>query len=222
VNPLEDVRKDIIFRDGRYKEKFRIKDGDSIKVTLGYDGEVVTRKCRWIDECHTKIGSEYFHVDEYAEKSAQAGNKTEPVPSDKPTIDILTAKYGEDLQTVAVPMTEAAIRKLVGGKYETETLYNWDKKYIFGALVRGKDGIAVCGFGGRDNDTLTSLHPYHAQTYKKELSPATRKEPEKTTEQPKKNLLGDLAEAKGIVAERKAAAADSAEYATPKRSAEER
>jgi hypothetical protein len=222
VNPMQDVRKDIIFRDNHYKEKFRIKDGDSIKVMLGYDGEVVTRKCRWIDECHTKIGSEYFHADEYAEKSARAGNKTEPMPSNKPTIDILAAKYGENLQDVSIPMTDAAIRKLVGGAYETETLYNWDKKYILGALVRGKDGIAVCGLGGRDNDVLTSLHPYNAQTYKKELSPATRKEPEKSVTQPKKNLLGDLAEAKGIVAERKAAVADNTERAAPKRPAEER
>jgi hypothetical protein len=102
VKPLEDVRKDIIFRDSEYKEKFRIKDGESIKVTLGYDGEVVTRKCRWIDECHTKIGSEYYHVDEYAEKSAKVGNKTEPAASVKPQIDILAAKYGDDLQAVTM------------------------------------------------------------------------------------------------------------------------
>jgi cellulose biosynthesis protein BcsQ len=38
-------------------------------------------------------------------------------------IDILASKYGEDLQAVSVPMTEAALKKLVGGKFETETLY---------------------------------------------------------------------------------------------------
>jgi hypothetical protein len=222
VKQMQDVRKEIIFRDDHYKEKFRIKDGDSIKVTLGYDGEVVTRKCRWIDECHTKIGSEYFHNDEYAEKSSRAGNKTEPIPTETPTIDILAAKYGEELQAVEIPMTEAAIRKLVGDAYETETLYNWDKKYVFGALVSGKDGIAVCGLGGKNSDILTSLHLYHAQTYKRELSPATRKEPEKSAEQPKKHLLGDLAQAKGIVAERKAAVTDNADRTAPKRPAEER
>jgi hypothetical protein len=90
-------------------------------------------------------------------------------------------------------MTEAAIRKLVGGAYETKTLYNWDKKYILGALVSGKDGIAVCGLGGRDNDVLTSLHPYNVQTYKKELSPAQRP-PEKIAEKP--SLADRLNEAK--------------------------
>jgi hypothetical protein len=218
VKFMDDVRKDIIFRGSDYKEKFRIKDGDSIKVTLGYDGEVVTRKCRWIDECHTKIGSEYYHNDEYAEKSARAGNLTEPVASSKPQIDILAAKYGEDLQAVAIPMTEAAIKKLVGGSYQTETLYYpnrteqiKDRKIeikgkAFGAVVRGKDGIAVCGL---TDGVLTSLHPYNAQTQKRELSPATPAQdgsaPKNSRTQEKTSLLSELAEAKAIVSGRDAA-----------------
>jgi hypothetical protein len=231
VKEMQDVRKDIIFRDETYKEAFRIKDGDSIKVTLGYDGEEAIRKCRWIDECHTKIGSEYYHNDEYREKSARAGNRYEPVPSGKPTIDILAAKYGEDLQAVEIPMTDAAIKKLVGGKYEVETLYYpnrteqiKDRKIeikgkAFGAVLRGKDGIAVCGL---TDGVLTSLHPYNAQTQKRELSPAVCSEQSKTAEPPKKSLLGDLAEAKGIVAERKAIASDNPDHTAPKRPAEER
>jgi hypothetical protein len=66
VKKLEDKRKDIIFRGGDYREAFRIKDGESIKFTSGYDGKVSVEKCRWIDECLTKIGSEYYHVDEWA------------------------------------------------------------------------------------------------------------------------------------------------------------
>jgi hypothetical protein len=195
---MEDVREDIIFRDSEYKEKFRIKDGESIKITLGYNGEVVTRKCRWIDECHTKIGSEYYHNDEYAEKSAKAGNKTEPAAPEKPQIDILAAKYSEDLQAVTIPMTEAALRSLVGGDYTTELLYGASCKDTYGALVRGKDGIAVCGVGG-DNSALTSLHPYWAQTFKRELSPAQRTEPESET------LLEEIAEARTLAANRNAA-----------------
>ncbi|MDR1209804.1 MAG: hypothetical protein LBK41_05765, partial [Clostridiales bacterium] len=53
------------------------------------------------------------------------------------------------------------------------------KGKAFGALVRGKEGIAVCGLGGRNNDTLTTLHPYNAQTCKRELSPATPPQPQK-------------------------------------------
>ncbi|MDR1210027.1 MAG: hypothetical protein LBK41_06920, partial [Clostridiales bacterium] len=68
---------------------------------------------------------------------------------------------------------------LVGVSYDVETLYNWDKKYIFGALVRGEDSIVICGLGGRNSDTLTCLHPYYAQTYKRELSPAMPPQPQK-------------------------------------------
>ena len=208
VKPLEDARKDIRFIDSRYNELFRIKDGENIKFTSGYDGKESIAKCRWIDECHTKIGSEYYHVDEWAEVCARNGHKIEQIPGQKPTIDILAAKYGEDLQAVSVPMTEAAIRKLVGGSYKTETLCypnqtNQIKDRIveikgkaFGALVRGKDGIAVLGLGGPDNDKLTSLHPYNAQRQKRELSPAARAESEGGT------LLGELAEAKAAVAGR--------------------
>jgi hypothetical protein len=183
---MKDVRKDIIFRDGDRKEKFRIKDGESIKFTSGYDGEVSVAKCRFIDETHTKIGSEHYHNDQWAEICGRNGHKFEAAkPENK--IDILAAKYGEDLQTVSIPMTEAALKKLIGGKFETETLYYpnrteqiKDKKVeikgkAFGAVVRGNDGIAVCGLTG---GVLTSLHPYNAQTQKRELSPATpTKEP---------------------------------------------
>jgi hypothetical protein len=99
-------------------------------------------------------------------------------------------------------MTETAIKKLVGGKYEIEPLYVDGQgingrygPYVHDAIVRGKDGIAVCGVGGDDN-TLTSLHPYWAQKYKRELSPAQRAEPEAET------LLGEVAVAKAQVAGR--------------------
>jgi hypothetical protein len=205
VKEMEDVRKNIVFRDSGYKPLFTVKDGDSIKITVAYDGEELIRKCRWIDEAHTKIGSEYYHNDEFSSKAAKVGNRYEAVPNPKPKIDILAAKYGEDLQAVEIPMTEAALRKLVGGSYETATLYYpsrteqiKDRKVeikgeAFGAVIRGKEGIAVCGL---TDGVLTSLHPYNAQTCKRELSPAML---------PKKpSLLGNLDKKKAIVAERKA------------------
>jgi hypothetical protein len=60
--------------------------------------------------------------------------------------------------------------------------------------LRGKDGIAVCGL---TDGVLTSLHPYNAQTQKRELS----------TERPKKpSLLANLEAKKAIVADSKALA----------------
>jgi hypothetical protein len=207
VKSLEDVRKDILFlaEPFKYPEAFRIKDGDSVKVTYAFDGEVATLKCRWIDEAHLYLGSNTYHISELAGKIKQNGNKIEPIPGQKPMIDVIAAKYGEALRDVTIPMTEAAIKKLVGGNYKTETLYApnrteqiRDRKVeikgkAIGALVRGKDGIAVCGLGGRDNDILTSLHPYNAQSYKREMG---------VIEKP--SLLGNLETKKAVAAERRA------------------
>jgi hypothetical protein len=218
VNPLEDVRKDILFLEEpfKYPEAFRIKDGDNVKVTYAYDGEIAIQKCRHIDEAHLYIGNNAYHISELAEKLIKNGNKVEPIRGQKPMLDVLAGKYGEDLQGVSVPMTEAALKKLVGGKYETELLYV-DGQGINGrygpqahsVILRGKDGIAVCGVGG-ENNTPTSLHPYWAQTYKRKLSPVERPEPKTET------LLGEVAEAKTQVAGR------AADHAAPNKTTEAR
>jgi hypothetical protein len=171
------------------------KDGDSFKL-ICHDGGVKTLKCRFIDKYHIRVIGKYqdeYYICQYAELMERARNRYEPIPGQKPKLDILTARYGGALQEVAIPMTEAAIRKLVGGKYGTETLYSADGKSVSGAVLRGKDGIVVCGIGGEDN-TPTSLHPYWAQGYRHDLSPAGRKVPEKP-----QTLLGDLADAKTAI-----------------------
>ena len=190
LNPLEDVRKPIIFRDKNYKEAFRIKDGESIKITVAYDGEELIRKCRWIDEAHLEVGTNTYHNDEFSERMAKVGNQYEPVPSGEPMIDIIAAKYGEPLKDAVIPMTEVAIKAAVGGDYTTELLKNHDGKYTYGALLRGKEGMAVCGVGS-NNETLTSLHPYNARSFKRELS----------TEPPRKaSIICGLEEAKAEAA----------------------
>lgn len=213
VKELEDKRKDILFLEEpfKYPESFRIKDGDSVKVTYAYDGEVATLKCRFIDETHLTIGNNTYHISELAERMKKNGNKVEPIPNQKPMLNILAAKYGEPLQAVEIPMTDAAIKKLVGGKFETEVLYV-DGQGINGrygpqahdAILRGKEGIAVCGVGG-ENNTPTSLHPYWAQKYKRELG-TIDPPPEKA------DFLGKIDKLK------EKAAAQSTPPATPDRS----
>ena len=193
---LEDLRKDILFLSEpfKYPEAFRIKDGESVKVTYAYDGEVATLKCRFIDECHLYVGNNAYHISELAERIHKNGNRVEPIHNQKPTLDILAAKYGDPLKDETIPMTEAALKNLVGGKYETEIRYvdghGINGRYgpqAHSAILRGKDGIAVCGIGG-ENNAPTSLHPYWAQSYKRELS--TEKQPQKAS------LLNSLEKAK--------------------------
>lgn len=113
---MPDFRKDIIFRDTDYKEKFRIKDGDSIKITVAYDCEKLIRKCRWLDEAHMNVGSTCFHMDEFMEKATRVGNKYEPVPNQEPKLDVVIAESGKPPRDAVIDMSAAAIRELLGGE----------------------------------------------------------------------------------------------------------
>ncbi len=164
TDAMIDARKDIIFLDERYNEKFRIKDGESIKITVGFDGEEIIRKCRWLDATHMNVGTTCFHMDEFMGKQMRAGNTYEPVPSSEPKLDVLIAEPGKPPRDAEIPMTDTALRKILGGRPE---IVSEDK---FSARLQGKNGVTVvCGI---NNGNLTSLHPYDAQRQKRELEAA--------------------------------------------------
>ena len=155
-----DVRRDIIFRDADYKEMFRIKDGDSIKITVAYDGEELIRKCRWLDEAHMNVGSTCYHMDEFMEKQSRVGNKYEPVQGQEAKLDIVVAEPGCAPYYAEIPMNNIALRNLLGG--EPEIIFK-DKSVANLTGTNGNGTIVACGV--RD-DYLTSLHPYIAQSEK--------------------------------------------------------
>ena len=65
--------KEIRFIDSHYNELFRIPDGG--KIEIQYDtGEKNIRECKYIDEYHTKIGSNVFHICEFAEIMERNGS----------------------------------------------------------------------------------------------------------------------------------------------------
>ena len=69
--------KEIRFIDSHYNELFRIKDGESITVKFS-DGSVSDRKCTYIDNYHTKIGHNVFHICEFAELMERGGSTYRP------------------------------------------------------------------------------------------------------------------------------------------------
>jgi hypothetical protein len=144
VSIMEDVRKDIRFINSDYKTLFTIKDGENIRFTSGYDGAESVKKCRWIDETHTQIGSEAYHNCQWAEICERNNHTFSPAKKPENKIDVLAAIYGEDLKAAAIPMTKAAIKRLVGNDYDITPL-KYQSGHVFGALVSGKDGIVVCG-----------------------------------------------------------------------------
>ena len=161
---MPDARREIVFRDERYKEKFRIKDGESIKITVAYDGEELVRKCRFINETHLTVGSSAFHIDELMERMKRVGNTCEPIPGQEPKIDIVIVQLGKPAREAEIPISRAAMREILGGEPEIVC------KDKFTASLTGNGGggtLIVCGINGGN---LTSLHPYDAQKFRLELA----------------------------------------------------
>ena len=80
---IRKARKGIRFIDPNYKEKFRITDGDLIRITHP-DGKQNIRPCRYIDDYHVEVGRTVYHICEFAERMEQNGNKVIPLRSDLP------------------------------------------------------------------------------------------------------------------------------------------
>ena len=80
---MEQAEKGIRFIDPHYKELFRIPDGGRIIVTNSW-GEKREYSCRFIDECHTEVGNNIFHICEFAERMQQNGATYEPKQAEQP------------------------------------------------------------------------------------------------------------------------------------------
>lgn len=63
---MEKAEQGIRFMDTQYKELFRIPDGGKIMVTTAW-GEKREYTCRFIDEYHTAVGNNLYHIGEFAE-----------------------------------------------------------------------------------------------------------------------------------------------------------
>lgn len=74
----------IRFIDTEYNTLFYIPDGASIVMTR-MDGSSVIRPCTYIDDYHTLVDSEVYHICEFAEAAQRAGTVYEPLdPTQQP------------------------------------------------------------------------------------------------------------------------------------------
>ena len=65
TNEFNPDGKDIRFIDSHYKDLFRISDGGCIQIH--YPDETVVKPCKFIDEYHIQIGTNVFHICQFAE-----------------------------------------------------------------------------------------------------------------------------------------------------------
>lgn len=100
---IRSAEKGIRFITPEYKEKFRISDGEKIRITFS-DGEVKDRVCRYIDDNHVEVGDDLYHICEFAERMEQCGAIFIPLRSDLPEVcysilpstgDVIIIKHGE-------------------------------------------------------------------------------------------------------------------------------
>ena len=111
---MKQAEKGIRFITSDYKERFRIADGDKIRVRR-FDGRVFDRKCRYIDDCHVEIGSEYYHICQFAEIMERNGNFVIPLRSSLPLIC-----YGKVPEKRAIVMFERGFDGYRSASYVTK------------------------------------------------------------------------------------------------------
>lgn len=70
--PKDDIR----FIDSRYQEQFRIPNGGTIEIE--YPDRTLAARCEYIDDYHAYIGSEVYHMCQFAEVMERAGGVFRP------------------------------------------------------------------------------------------------------------------------------------------------
>ena len=90
---LREAEHGIRFIDPHYHELFRMPDGGQVRLTYR-DGKSVVRTCRYVDNYHAEIGSNLYHICEFAEMCEQSGIKVEPVTPPVPSQNRMEREYG--------------------------------------------------------------------------------------------------------------------------------
>ena len=100
---MKQAEKGIRFITPHYDEKFRVADGDSVRIRC-QDGRVLDRVCRYIDECHVEVGTGWdnlYHICQFAEMMERNGNSVIPLRSTLPFVC-----YGKVPEKRAIVMFE--------------------------------------------------------------------------------------------------------------------
>ena len=114
---MKQAEKGIRFITPHYEEKFRIADGDKIRVRR-FDGHQSDYMCRYIDDCHVEIGKSWdnlFHICQFAEMMERNGNSVIPLRNSLPLIC-----YGKVPEKRAIVMLERGFDGYRSASYVTK------------------------------------------------------------------------------------------------------
>ncbi len=139
----------IRFVTPNYREKFRIADGDSIRMTFP-SGETQDRVCRYVDETHLEVGNNLYHICQFAEQAQRSSIQIIPLRQSLPekcfsaletTGEIITVTKGENGYTptgqypqngvfpkeAAAALNEAAgVTKAQEAAMVADSMFGWD------------------------------------------------------------------------------------------------
>ena len=119
---IQKAEQGIRFIDPQYKELFRIPDGERIIVT-DRDGKTESYPCRYIDDYHTEVGSNLFHICEFAERMEQGGCTYAPMePPLPPMCYSILPSTGEVIQIDRWQKGYTATRFNDGNRAENEAI----------------------------------------------------------------------------------------------------
>lgn len=100
---MKQAEKGIRFITPHYEEKFRVADGDSVRIRC-QDGRALDRVCRYIDECHVEVGTGWdnlYHICQFAEMMERNKNSVIPLRNSLPAVC-----YGKVPEKRAIVMFE--------------------------------------------------------------------------------------------------------------------
>ena len=80
---MKQAEKDIRFITLDGKEKFRVQDGDMVRIITGAESHF-DRMARYVDDCHAEIGGSFYHIREFAEWMENSGSQVIPMRSTLP------------------------------------------------------------------------------------------------------------------------------------------
>ena len=126
---LKDAEKGIRFIDSHYKELFRIPDGGKVKIHYSWNEDQI-RTCRYIDDYHVEIGSNLYHICEFAERMEYGGHTCEPIRDNLPercysvlsgSDEIIIIKRGEKgYFKTDIPVTDKDEARSIVNEYNTK------------------------------------------------------------------------------------------------------
>lgn len=146
----------IRFINSRYGELFRIADGEKIKIKYS-DGEEQERVCRYIDEYHTKVGNNLYHICQFAEIMERNGSEYAPVEPE--TVQAEEKEQGQEEKAEGTLELKTQFGTTENITLTVSTYVDNNSLYV--GMTTAEDGVPK-PYGDVTVNLLSSVPPYCA------------------------------------------------------------